>query len=1475
MVRYPQSNRGALLTIRLLGQFHIDSDGLPISLDSRPAQSLLAYLLMRPGQAVRREMLSGMLWPEASESNAKNSLRQAIWRARKSLEPGKPYLIVNDLTVAFDATAEYWLDVEQMNGELSQSTPIEQLEQVVGLYAGDLLPGFYDDWVVLEREHVHARFEQHMTLLLYKLEQAQRWTSLLTWSERWIALGSAPEPAYRGVMTAHAAEGDLAGMARAYARCQQAMMDTLGLEPGALTSALFEKLKTGQPVASTPAYQPSLVQSVKSDSKPAIGQPPYKGLHYYTAADWRHFFGRDELIRALYGRITGGERFLAVVGASGSGKSSIVRAGLAPVLGKEQVTENRADKQDQWNVVLITPTSRPNEALDRALQALRSPGAIAHSIASDSRASSGAGVRKALIVDQFEELFTLCHSESERTAFIDDLIALTHMGHGESAAVVVTLRADFYAQCGQYPALRALLAEHQLYLGPMSARELREAIEGPATAGGWTLEPGLVELILRDVGNEPGALPLLSHALLETWRRRRGRAMLIESYARSGGVHGAIARTAESVFQRQLTPDQQRIARNVFIRLTALGEGTMATRRLVAPAELFSTSQDPVLVNRVLETLADARLITIDDDSIEIAHEALILNWPTLQTWLADDRADILLHRHLTDTAQEWNAFDRNQSELYRGTRLTQTMEWVERRQPDLSTLEQEFIDASRAYAEETEKTRRQQEEKELRAALDLAQAQQRQAETARQLADDRVRSFDRLRRRNLYLTAALVAALIMAGIAFFLREQVERTAETARLNAERAETESQIAFSRELAAASAANLTGDTELSLLLALAAVSSAEDAGLPPPREAVEALHAASAASRLRASYETGFNADFSPDGLLLAHSGPGSTAIVREFPSGREIRRLDGHSGDLFGVNVIFDETQSRLLTASADGTAILWDAETGAEIIRLGAHDAAITDATLSGDGKWAATSGDDDTARVWDLQTGQEWLRLPVVGTSGVALDPEASRLAIARDTPEDSRISIWELATGKEVLNLSGHDRGSGDVIYSRDGTRIFSSGFDGTVKIWDAETGTLKSVLNDMSPVYSLALSPDGQLIALGSVNGDASLWNLQSEEVVHRFSGHGGWVTSVAFSSDGRYLTTSGADGKTLVWDLSEEAAAEWLALTGHDSVVYSVDFSSDGKLIATSSWDGTARIWDATDGNLLMDLAGAGDEMARAVFMPDTEDVITADYGGVVRIWDRVTGNLKEEIAAHSRGDMDVAISPDGTLLGTAGADGYGRLWSISSGELLHELVGHQDVVGRVSFNGDGSLYATASWDGTARVWDVQHGHLLMILAGGPSNVNSVDFSPDGRLVATAHEDGVARIWDLSRQSVNGLVQSSMTLSGHNSAVWDAVFSPDSKTLATIGFDGVVKLWDVSSGNEILTLPGDSYGPDLEFSPDGTLLAATGGDGVVRIYVLPLDMLVGIAQARLTRNFTDAECTKYLRTETCPDISWGN
>jgi WD40 repeat protein/DNA-binding SARP family transcriptional activator len=1322
-----------VLELRLLGQFDVRVDGAPVVLPSRNAQSLLAFLAVSAGTAHRRERLAALLWPETEENNACSYLRHALWRIRRGLEASLPdntqYLLADDLTVAFNARSPYWLDAAQIERAASDGATTELLLERLEAYAGELLPGFDDEWVVRERERLEAVFDRQMDRLLERLVVDQRWVDVLESAERWIAVGHVPEPAFRALMIAHSERGDRARVATIYRRCREALFEELGAQPSDKTRALFERLSRGDRVV--PSQSPSEVAPIGSidDAPPAPGDAPFLGLQHFEEKDAALYFGRERLVRHLVERIRT-ERFLALIGASGSGKSSLVRAGVLPNLGQHGAEP--AQERSGW-VHVLTPTARPLEALAATVATGIGVQRLRDSLYGDPRClrrhlrESGTDRHGALLViDQFEELFTLCHDPFEREAFVDNLLSVSTDTHSTNT-VLIALRADFYAHCAQFDGLRDMLAAHQEYLGPMIPEELARAIQGPAEAGGWTFEAGLVDLLLRDVGDEPGSLPLLSHALLETWLRRRARRLTLSGYAEAGGVHGAIARTAESTLRERLTVDQQAIARRVFLRLTELGEGTQDTRRRASVDELVTDAIDRSAVLEVLDILASARLVTLDRATAEVAHEALIREWPTLRAWLDEDRTGLRLHRALAGAARDWERQLRDPDLLYRGARLAQAREWVESRQADLNPSEIEFVKASVAHAEQQINERESQRQRELEAARQLATAEQERA-------GEQARAATRLRRRAVALGGALLLALCMTGAALFFGAQARQGITLAQANA-------RIATARELAAAAVGSLDADPEWSILLARQAVLTTYNVDATSTIEAENALHRAVLTSRARLTMNAHTGAvsriAFSPDGSRIASTGDDGLIEMSDATNGSEVWTVAGKARASGGI--AFSPDGSLLAVSGDDNTVAVLDARSGIQHLTLTGHAGTVTVIRFSPDGTRLATAAPDGMMKLWDAASGQQ-LRT-VFGSIVRDLDfsPDGTRVLTVE---QDGTVSVWSATDASEILpSLTVHIDGQGvSASFSPDGRRFAT--IDGTdVRIWDPDTGReLQRLTASNTNLSRAAFSRDGARLAVGGLDRQVTVWDARtggqlltgaltdSGRPVVTLAGHLAPITDVAFAPDGARLASAAEDGTIKLWDLglSHEVLAvptpDWLGPFRAQSPPLSLDrvvYDPSGQHLAIGLQDNRAEVRDATTGQELLTL-GSGNESEKAglglAFSPDGHLLATGGGDGVLKLWDASSGAELRSITAHPGLIFGVAFSPDGRRLASAGLDGAARVWDLTPAEKSPIVLrGHTAAVSRVAFSADGKRLATSSVDATARIWDAATGVPLMIL----------------------------------------------------------------------------------------------------------------------------------------------------------------
>jgi WD40 repeat protein len=1293
----------------------------------------------------------------------------------------------------------------------------------------------------------------------------------------------------------------------------------------------------------TPIYQlvieglqtsfPPLKTKFTGSEAPTPGEPPFKGLQYFEEADSELFFGRELLTAKLVNRIRETQFLSVIIGASGSGKSSLVRAGLIPALkeGKILVGDgNPPEGSSGWQFYIITPTAHPLQALASELtrdsESVTATATLLDDLTNEPRSLSLFLLRKnptahtLLVVDQFEELFTLCRDEFEREAFIDNLLSAI-ASDGGRITLVITLRADFYAHLAQYPELRDAVAKQQEYIGPMTVEELRRAIEEPAKRGHWEFEPGLVDLILRDVGDEPGALPLLSHALLETWKRRAGHTLTLKGYADAGGVHGAIAHTAESVYQT-LNPEEQTIAHDIFLRLTELGEGTEDTRRRASFVELISHAENAdglSEVRAVLNILADARLVTLGEDTAEVAHEALIREWPTLREWLNQDREGLRLHRHLTEAAHDWELLGRDAGALYRGAHLAQAREWEILHPKALNAGERAFLNASIRQEEREEQEREEQQQRELEAARKLA-------ETEHARAKDQAQSANRLRTRNRVITTVGSMAVILALLAGMLGLQSNQNAISAQNNAataqvarddalqaqanaqaerDRAEEAALLSFSRELAVQAKLNLTVDPERSILLALAALDQAYT------HEAENVLHEAVLASRLR--------------------------------------RTLRGHEDSV--EDLTYSPDGKMIATASLDKTARLWDAATGQELRRL-SHPAGVAHVSFSPDGTRLATGAVDGLVRLWDVVSGQELFTIRAATEAPVepfqvlflAFSPDGKILTTTANG--ESEVKFWNSTSGAELFTISdpkwlgvapGVDLVATTIVFSPDGTRLaisLDSGGAGLggIEIWDVATRRkVQTLAGRFDPLLPMDFSPDGmRLAATWGPNELSTVWDVSSGNLLFSLtldnSGN-----DIHYSADGKRLLSAGSGGRVKVFDA--ETGDELLVLVGHTGIINKVSerpgcvqppaapFEWCGTQLASASADGTVRVWDIspTGSGELLTLPGSqfalnqdGTRLTTVTFPPHNP----AGAAVSIQAWDLPAGPQSVGFSRYASSSIEIGAGYRWTFLFPAGILGAGfdngpyKFWDVlAEGKAVYSISCCVETDGMFTWISGRNEPRAAIGDsrtGMVIIWDLANDEQIKTFhVAGPNELHQVYISPDGARLATVYVDTSVHLWDVAAGQKLLSPSASAAL---NRDLW---FSPDGKWLAVPNCNGTVVVWDVASskeklkftgtsgcinavrlspdgkllavnvgrglkildfetGQELLTLPG---GLDVEFTPDGTRVITSNvdeqGQEIVRTYLLRLEDIVALAKSRLTRSLTTEECKKYLHREQCP------
>ncbi|MFE4539317.1 helix-turn-helix domain-containing protein [Streptomyces scopuliridis] len=1110
--------------------------------------------------------------------------------------------------------------------------------------------------------------------------------------------------------------------------------------------------------------------------------PPYQGLARFESGDRDRFFGRDQLLGDL-AELVRGRRFVAVAGSSGSGKSSLLRAGLIPLL---QHTEEPRERPGA--IVIFTPGEHPVRTHADLL--------VPKDTAGDT----------VIVVDQFEEVFTLCHDASERGEFID--LLLTARRPDSRLRVIIAIRGDFYGRCAEYGELAVALRDASLLLGPMSPAELREAIVKPAAASGLIVERALTARIIDEVEAEPGGLPLMSHVLLETWRRRRGRALTEAGYEAAGGLRGAIAKTAEDLCTR-LTPDQVSVARRILLRLIIPGESAQDTRRPAARSELDTGRPDDTAL--VLERLARSRLVILDDDTVDLAHEALITAWPRLVAWIEEDREGLLLQRRLTEAAGVWEELDRDSGALYRGVRLAVACDWAAREgnRDSLNSPERAFLDASVGLRE------------------------QERAVTAR-------------RNRQLrYLAAGLaMMLLVVTGISVVAVQQRQDAVQA-----------HQVALSRQLAAQALGLAESRPGTAMLL------SVEAYRIAPTPEARGALLTMSAHEYYRTELAGHTDAvsevAFSPDGLLATVSRD-QTLRLWDTQRRRQLATLSGHATWLRAVT--FSPDGRLLATGGDDKNVVLWDVPARKKVATLTGHTQQVEDIAFAPDGRTVASAGSDSTVKLWDTERRSG--RLTLSGHTGlvnaVAFSPDGRTLASAG---ADRSIGLWDAATGARLATLTGHTQSVDAIAFSPDGRTLASASQDQTAILWDARRHTRKATLTGHSgQVRAITYSPDGRTVATTGHDNTVMLWDADRHIRRATLTGHTSNLYTLAFDPRGHLLASAGEDGTVVLWDPTR------IPLAGHADRVNNVAFSPDGRTLATAGDDGTAVLWDVEGRTRKTTLAGDTGPVNAVAFSPDGHTLAAAtgtaqqpvrahDYA--LALWNPATGSSLAELTGHTDRVMAVAFSPDGRTLATASSDRTIKLWNAVK-DTQQATIDTQAASNAVAFSPDGRTLATARRDGSAILWDVSKRSRRAALVGHTRSIRAVAFSPDGRTLATASIDQTVSLWDVAHGTRLA------TLGGHTGPALAVAFSPDGRTLATASADTTVVLWDLARRSQLATLAGHTRQVrSVEFSPDGRTLATGSDDHTAMLWNTEPQHTEAQLCASVARDLTRKEWREFL------------
>ncbi|WP_445631923.1 nSTAND1 domain-containing NTPase [Nostoc sp. DSM 114167] len=1180
----------------------------------------------------------------------------------------------------------------------------------------------------------------------------------------------------------------------------------------------------------------AILLTTKFSQKSFQDKCPYRSLSYFTETkeDAEVFYGRSALTQELIQQVREKHRLIAVLGASGSGKSSLLRAGLLYQLKLGQDIPG----SDRWTYITpFTPKETPVNSLQEAfaLSLPRSPQPplnkggeeslkvplfkgdlggskklggttenIAHVIGEKLKALNTPVI---LIIDQFEECFTMC-DDSQRQEFFDCLQELIDCT--DNLYIFIGMRSDFRARWREYPEFAGRIHKPYINVEHLTREEIEEAITKPADWVGLGIEGRLKQQLINDVEDYPGSLPLLQYTLTELWRESRNQSdelLSLKTYQDLGGVEGTLQKRADAVY-KSLLPTEKTVARRIFLELTQMGE-TTDIRRRVRLGELVNSHHSFNLLQYVSEKLADkdARLITKTDEPdsqdviLDVVHEALIRHWQKLGDWKEEYKLGIGIERQIEAEAQEWERNDKKSGFLRKDDRLAVAEGYLARfgDWQMLNGVAEEYIQESQELRNRLEREEKERQQEKLAAA----------------------------RRQNRVVTLFSMGLAVVAIFAVYQWWNAQN-------KAKEATEQSAIA----LAQSSEASLLSDRQLEAVVA-ATQSGRQILGRPPIKnanleqeanqQAVVALkrgiYNTQERNRLEGHSSAVYSVAFSPDGKTIASASSDNTVKVWDAVSAKEITTFKGHSSAVIGV--AFSPDGKTIASASLDNTVKVWNAVSAKEITTFKGHSDAVIGVAFSPDGKTIASASADKTVKVWDAVSAKEITTFKGHSDAviSVAFSPDGKTIASAS---ADKTVKVWDAVSAKEITTFKGHSDAVISVAFSPDGKTIASASLDNTVKVWNAVSAKeITTFKGHSDAVNSVAFSPDGKTIASASSDNTVKVWDAVSAKEITTFKGHSDAVNSVAFSPDGKTIASASSDNTVKVWDAV--SAKEITTFKGHSDAVNSVAFSPDGKTIASASSDNTVKVWDAVSAKEITTFKGHSSAVTSVAFSPDGKTIASASSDKTVKVWDAVSAKEITTFKGHSSAVNSVAFSPDGKTIASASSDKTVKVWDAVSAKEITTFKGHSDAV-NVAFSPDGKTIASASLDNTVKVWNAVSAKEITTFKGHSDAVIGVAFSPDGKTIASASSDKTVKVWDaVSAKEIT-------TFKGHSDAVKSVAFSPDGKTIASGSSDKTVKVWDAVSAKEITTFKGHSDAVNsVAFSPDGKTIASGSSDKTVKVW----------------------------------------
>ncbi|MEA5598987.1 CHAT domain-containing protein [Rivularia sp. UHCC 0363] len=1141
-----------------------------------------------------------------------------------------------------------------------------------------------------------------------------------------------------------------------------------------------------------------------------LPKSPYQGLSAFKEEDAPFFFGREKSINELVAAVKR-KPLVAVVGASGSGKSSLVFAGLVPKLratGDVEIISLRPGNNPLGNLAIalnhhhkfapplpVQNSSENSMDTQTTLDQLVLEIDLRHDETQLAELINDIFTKKHLIIiiDQFEELYTLAPPE-ERQPFLDALIYT--INNVPRFTLLLTLRADFYGYALSYRPFSDALQKGIYNLGPMNREELRCAIEKPAQKMKVVLEEGLTETLIKDLGNQPGRLPLLEFTLTQLWQNPRKWFLTHEAYQEIGGLEKGLANYADTVLDKLSQNDKKR-AEKIFIQLVRPGEGTEDTRRVATRKEVGNTNWD------LVQKLADARLLVTGcdqnsenkEETVEIIHEALIRQWVRFRQWIQDNREFRIWQERLKLEIRDWENNQQNPEALLQGTRLAVAADWYKITREHLTPSQQDFITAS----------------------ITNQQQKLRQNKTKQRLIISG-------------LSGGLLITLMAAGFAWWQWQNARFNEVTALNRSSKAMLALGEDFDALLEGLRAYKKLNETSFSPTFDKANIQNQVD-NFPK-----EALYHVKEINRLENHEDEVMDVDFSPDGQMIATASKDTTVKIWNF-QGKLLHNFLGHQGTVYRVK--FSPSGDIIATASWDGTVKLWT--TKGKLIRELKHDGSVYGVVFFPDGKTIASADGKGYVKIWTT-TGQLITKFTAhsMAILDLSISPDGEKLATVS---QDKTAKIWS-RDGKILHTLAGHDNWVWDVSFSPDSQKIATASQDHTIKLWSVKGKFLKTLDAHTNAVTSVSFSPNGKQIASADTDQNMIIWNESGERLQTLITGHEDWLWSLKYSLDGRTIATASKDGTVKFWQIQGK---KYYIQKAHHDAIYSVSFSPDDKEYTTASKDGTVKLWKRSGGLIkTLTLANASDKtwFTHASFSRDGQKIAGATNDGTVVIWNR-QGEIITTFSAHPKEWIwQVNFIADDKMIVTASYDGTVKFWSLT-GKLLQTIAAHKmdKGVNGINWSPNGKIIATAGWDKKAKLW-TREGKPIQTLTDEDTEytnttntthkdgVHSISFSPDGKIIVTASQDKTVKIWTAAGKLIK-------TLKAHKAPVFRVQFSPDGNKFATASFDQTVKLWS-RDGEELKEYTGHRDDVNsIDFSGDGNHLISADKKGNVIIWDLQL------------------------------------